>query len=231
MNNHPSNTTHDYVCNLPPKTNRFTERTVFFDKEYTIIRQSSYRSLGSSNYSIVEKTVEAKRVRYCPRWSFALLMISIFLLITVLLFNNNLLFADPSEEAETTLTDTIESESPPTDSLISTEDILAYITAYIPLENGMVFPNSSSEIISDSILQNLKSKYDIKIYAVLLRMGVNEIYSRNGYVFTTPFWDTYYSQQDWYTPRPQSNIDFSSFNETERSNLEALLRAEELLNQ
>ena len=226
-----SNTSSDYVCNLSPKTSQFTERTFLFDKEYTIARQSSYRSLGTGDHPIIENTVEARRVRYYPRWSFIFIIIFLLLLIALLLFNDNIISADLFNTTATESSAVEETTLPPVDSLTSTEEILTYITSYVPLENGMIFSDSSSVIISDEKIQELQTKYDVKIYATLIRMGVNEIYARYGYVFTVSPWNTYYDQQNWYNPNPQSNIDFSSFNETEVINLNKLLQAEELITQ
>lgn len=224
-----SNTSSDYVCNLSPKTSRFTERTFLFDKEYIIARQSSYRSLGTGDHSIIENTIEARRVRYYPRWTFVLVIIFSLLLIAILLFNNMIFSTNLFNTTVPESPGATETALPPVDSLTNTEEILTYITTYIPLENGMIFSDSSSEIISDEKIQELQTKYDVKIYAVLIRMGVNEIYARYGYVFTTSPWNTYYDQQKWYKPTPQNNIDFSSFNETEILNLKKLLQEEELM--
>lgn len=229
-----SNTGSDYVCNLPPKTSLFTERTILFDKEYTIARQSSYRSLGTGDHSIIENTIEARRVRYYPRWSsvFMIIFLIFVLPITIFFINNNLLlFTDSSNITTPGLPTVTETTLPSVDSLSSKEEILAYITTYIPLENGMVFSDSSSETIPDERIYELQTNYDAKIYAVLLRMGVNEIYARYGYIFTVSPWKTYYNQQNWYKPNPEGNIDFSSFNETEVLNLEKILQAEELIKQ
>ena len=226
-----SNTNSDYVCNLRPKTSRFTERTFLFDKEYIIIRQSSYRSLGTGDHPIIENTVEARSVRYYPRYSFIFVGILLLLLTILLLFSDNFISANMFNATAPESYAVEKANLPPVDSLTSTEEILTYITAYGPLENGMIFFDSSSVIISDKKIQELQAKYDVKVYAVLIRMGVNEIYARYGYVFTESPWNTYYDQQNWYTPNPQRNIDFSSFNETEVANLNKLLQAEELITQ
>lgn len=144
--NNLSNTSSDYVCNLPPKTSQFTERTILFDKEYIIARQSSYRSLGTSDHSIIENTIEAKRVRYYPRWSFVLMIVFLLLLIAIFLFNNKIFSTNLSNTTAQESSAVTETDLPPVDSLISKEEILTYITTYVPLENGMIFSDSSSEI-------------------------------------------------------------------------------------
>lgn len=133
--NNLSNTSSDYVCNLPPKTSQFTERTILFDKEYIIARQSSYRSLGTSDHSIIENTIEAKRVRYYPRWSFVLMIVFLLLLIAIFLFNNKIFSTNLSNTTAQESSAVTETDLPPVDSLISKEEILTYITTYVPLEN------------------------------------------------------------------------------------------------
>ena len=137
--NNLSNTSSDYVCNLPPKTSQFTERTILFDKEYIIARQSSYRSLGTSDHSIIENTIEANRVRYYPRWSFVLMIVFLLLLIAIFLFNNKIFSTNLSNTTAQESSAVTETDLPPVDSLISKEEILTYITTYVPLENGMIF--------------------------------------------------------------------------------------------
>ena len=93
----------------------------------------------------------------------------------------------------------------------------------------MVFPNSSLNIISSSELDHLRADYSENVYAILLRMSVNEIYARNGYIFSDPIWKSYYNAQNWYTPVSEYNINFDSMNDNELTNLQMLLSLEKHL--
>lgn len=227
----------DYTYTPPLKTSHFTERTLFFDKEYIIVRQSNYRSSGSNEFTITENTVETKRIVYHPRYCLIIIVILLFSILGALLLKDILFSSTANPETKSTLSSddepevTVESITPSSIPLTSTEEILTYITNYIPLKNGMVFSMSSSEKISSEQVNEIMTKYSVEISTVLIRAAINEVYARHGYVFSKSHWKTYYSQQAWYIPNPQASIDFSTFNETERSNLYYLLQIEESLNQ
>ena len=115
------------------------------------------------------------------------------------------------------------------ESIQSKNDIINFIKSSFPLSDGMVFPNSSLSIISSSELDHLRADYSENVYAILLRMSVNEIYARNGYIFSDPIWKSYYNAQNWYTPVSEYNINFDSMNDNELTNLQMLLSLEKHL--
>lgn len=82
-------------------------------------------------------------------------------------------------------------------------------------EEGIIFPNSSEEIIDVDKIEELSDDE--------LRNAINEIYARNGYIFNDDGIREYYEQFDWYEGTVKSK-DFSMdlFNEIERKNVETM---------
>lgn len=82
-------------------------------------------------------------------------------------------------------------------------------------EEGIIFPNSSEEVIDKSRIAELSDNE--------LRDAINEIYARNGYIFKDDTIRAFYEQYDWYkeTVKP---ADFSQdlFNDTETKNITAM---------
>ena len=88
------------------------------------------------------------------------------------------------------------------------------------------------EIFLDGVIRQFSSVRLNKIkppIKIILRMSVNEIFARNGYIFSDPIWNAYYSAQNWYIPLSGHNITFDSMNDNELTNLEMLLSLEEHL--
>lgn len=83
-------------------------------------------------------------------------------------------------------------------------------------EEEYLFP-SDSEYISDSDLEG-KTKEEV----ALIR---NEIYARHGYVFNTEAYQEYFSQKEWYQPKP--SFSEAQFNEIELANKDFLVEYEE----
>ena len=84
-------------------------------------------------------------------------------------------------------------------------------------ELGIIFPNSSSEIISTQAIQALSDEE--------LRYAINELYARNGYIFKNEELGQFYSKYDWYKGTVKAD-DFSGelFNSVEKENLESLMQ-------
>ena len=82
-------------------------------------------------------------------------------------------------------------------------------------EEGIIFPNSSEEIISESDIDALSDEE--------LRYAINELYARHGYIFKDNELLSYYSQFDWYEEKVKPG-DFSTslFNDVERKNVETM---------
>lgn len=83
------------------------------------------------------------------------------------------------------------------------------------IEEGIIFPNSSEELINKNNIESLSDED--------LRYAINELYARHGYIFKDEGLKTYYEQFDWYEGQIKSD-DFSMelFNETEIENIEML---------
>lgn len=83
------------------------------------------------------------------------------------------------------------------------------------VEEGIIFPNSSTEPLDES---DVKSLTDEEV-----QKAINEIYARNGYIFKDETKQKYYEKYDWYEGKIASD-DFSKdvFNNTERENVELL---------
>jgi hypothetical protein len=82
-------------------------------------------------------------------------------------------------------------------------------------EDGIVFPNSSDEIIDESKAKELSDD--------ALRLAINEIYARHGYIFKDEDLLEYYRQYDWYeeTVTPDK-FSIDMFNDTEQQNISML---------
>ena len=89
-------------------------------------------------------------------------------------------------------------------------------------ETGIVFPDSSSRILSSEEIDSL-DYWPSGAEDYLYQYSINEIYARNGYSFNTPYWANYYSRYSWYHNRGFSDKDARDrFNSIERKNVEKL---------
>ncbi len=104
--------------------------------------------------------------------------------------------------------------------------------AVLPFSNdGFVFPQSSSQYISQDDLDNLRLIADASDYSYqeLLRFAVNEIYARHGYQFIpSGRFDVFYSQYPWYTESAKVDVTWDMFNACEQHNLNLILNEEQL---
>ena len=77
---------------------------------------------------------------------------------------------------------------------------------------GMIMPDSSSRVLSESELQGRSARE--------IRLMVNEIYARNGYIFKNEEYAEYFSQFSWYHPSvPASEFSEDMLNDVERKNI------------
>lgn len=82
-------------------------------------------------------------------------------------------------------------------------------------EDGIIFPNSSKEIIDDDKIEELSDED--------LRFAINEIYARNGYIFRDNELREHFEQFDWYekTVKPD-DFSMNMFNDVEKENVEKM---------
>lgn len=83
--------------------------------------------------------------------------------------------------------------------------------------NYFVFPTSSTAYISKADVEKLSDDE--------LNIAINEIYARNGRIFTTPSLADYFNSQSWYTPKYTAE-EFDKnvkFNRYEQANLQLLI--------
>lgn len=82
-------------------------------------------------------------------------------------------------------------------------------------EEGIIFPNSSEELLSEKDVEELSDEE--------LRYAINELYARCGYIFKDDTLRAYYEQFDWYEQEIEPD-DFSMdfFNDVEKQNAELL---------
>jgi len=73
----------------------------------------------------------------------------------------------------------------------------------IASSGGMLFPESSVRYLSQSeVASTLTSQTGSPVSESFAQDAINEIYARNGYVFTTQSIRSYYEAQSWYHPDP-----------------------------
>lgn len=85
------------------------------------------------------------------------------------------------------------------------------------INDGQVFPNSSSEYLSDSDVSVLNQDE--------IQEAINEIYARNGYEFRDEGLRDYFLRYDWYEPSVKAD-DFSEdyFSSVEKANIKLLTK-------
>lgn len=83
--------------------------------------------------------------------------------------------------------------------------------------NSFVFPTSATAYLSKSDVENLSSDE--------LTIAINEIYARNGRIFTNTSLANYFNSQSWYTPlyTPEEFDKNVKFNQYEQANLQLLI--------
>lgn len=83
--------------------------------------------------------------------------------------------------------------------------------------NSFIFPTSATAYLSKSDVENLSSDE--------LTIAINEIYARNGRIFTNTSLANYFNSQSWYTPlyTPEEFDKNVKFNQYEQANLQLLI--------
>lgn len=94
-------------------------------------------------------------------------------------------------------------------------------------EDGFVFKDSNTKEISYEEIMALQN-VDGPTFQRLIRMGINEIYSRRGQIFNAGgINDNYYRQYEWYNNTYKHMVKWEEFNEQEKANLRLLILIEE----
>lgn len=89
-------------------------------------------------------------------------------------------------------------------------------------ETGIVFPDSSSRILSAGEIAPL-DYWPPNAVDYLYQYSINEIFARHGYSFKNPYWANYFSKYSWYQDLGYTDSDARDrFNETERKNIKML---------
>ncbi len=91
-------------------------------------------------------------------------------------------------------------------------------------EEGIIFPNSSEEIIDKSKIEELTDEE--------LQYAINELYARNGYIFKDDELRAYYEKYDWYeqTVKPD-DFSLDLFNDVEKENIDTMQKERDSRNQ
>lgn len=97
------------------------------------------------------------------------------------------------------------------------------VTSQIEEKKGIVFPESSTSLLSEKDIETLKAGDD---FQNKLRAAINEIYARNNLDFEKESITEYYLQFDWYNP-VREEVPWEDFNTIEQANLALLIRVEE----
>ena len=93
---------------------------------------------------------------------------------------------------------------------------------YFQNSDGMVFPDSSVEYLTDDDLTFLKD-YDDESKQIILQMAINELYARHGFLFGKQEVLEYYSQYYWYCGTKNMDAARQEFNDIERRNADFLV--------
>ncbi len=88
------------------------------------------------------------------------------------------------------------------------------ITEYYALNEDLIFPDSSSRYLNESEVASLND-------SILVQKAINEIYARNGNIFSTTYIQKYFEQFYWYVGISK-NVSPKSFNKYESHNFSLL---------
>jgi hypothetical protein len=93
---------------------------------------------------------------------------------------------------------------------------------YFQNSDGMIFPDSSVEYLTDDDLAFLKD-YDDELKQIILQMAINELYARHGFLFGKQEILEYYSQYSWYCGIKSMDAARREFNDIEKWNADFLV--------
>lgn len=104
------------------------------------------------------------------------------------------------------------------DTCVNTEISVKYLRD----TDGMIFPNSSYEYLTNDDLAFL-TNYDNEWKKIILQMGINELYARHGFRFGRQEILDFYSQYSWYCGTKSMNAARCEFNDMESWNADFLV--------
>lgn len=247
MRDYTKNASVQYACKTPQKIRCVQTRGIFFTKEQIIAEENKYHfERDNRENHFTEKKVIARKCVYRPR-----LWLLVF--IVILFWSGSILYGFTVANSKAEKIEGITKEScvmdydetqviAEQDSGIesaydnsfettgmviqnSQEEILDFIKTNITID-GRVFPNSSSELVTEEELNELENLYEESVYKLILRAGVNEIYAKYNYKFSKNMWFSYFNTFEWYQPDENVYVDFDSFNPIEITNINAFQREE-----
>ncbi|MDQ2085818.1 YARHG domain-containing protein [Herbivorax sp. ANBcel31] len=94
---------------------------------------------------------------------------------------------------------------------------LFYIGTMLEEYDDYLFNHSNEEMVLEEIKERLA-------VCELIR---NEIFARNGYIFTEQKWDDFFSTQSWY--KPDVFFDYTKLNEVEKMNIQQISKFEDAM--
>jgi hypothetical protein len=99
-----------------------------------------------------------------------------------------------------------------------------------PVQNNQAppaAPQQQSGYLFDSDVKYITTDYLSRLSRSQVRLILNEIYARHGYIFSSSEYSEYFSKQSWYRPRYTSDTEAESyFNSVERSNKSTIVNYE-----
>ena len=91
-----------------------------------------------------------------------------------------------------------------------------------PTAYDYIFPHSSTSYLTRSeVVSKLAAMQGISPSGNYALDAINEIYARNGYIFSSPELRAYYEEKPWYTPN--ANFSAGNFNAYESANIALLM--------
>lgn len=108
-------------------------------------------------------------------------------------------------------------------SEVTEEEAETAVEAETVGEDGIIFPNSSEELLNESDIEECSDEE--------LRYAVNELYARHGYIFKDDMLREYYNQFAWYEEKVESDdFEMDLFNDIENENIKMLQKVRDSRN-